>query len=67
MDVNTSTNSSTKRKPNWTEGELEALSQAVAENLDVIKGKFSPGLTNDMKNKTWVTITQRYVTCMLIY
>ncbi|CAC5383492.1 unnamed protein product [Mytilus coruscus] len=48
-----------KRKPNWTEAELDALSKGVAENINMVKGKFSPSVTNDFKNRCWATITQR--------
>ncbi|CAC5410616.1 unnamed protein product [Mytilus coruscus] len=47
-----------KRKPNWTEAELDALSKGVAENINMVKGKFSPSVTNDSKNRCWATITQ---------
>ncbi|XP_052075487.1 uncharacterized protein LOC127712938 [Mytilus californianus] len=48
-----------KRKPNWTEAELDALSKGVAENINMLKGKFSLSVTNDFKNRCWATITQR--------
>ncbi|XP_021341239.1 uncharacterized protein LOC110442115 [Mizuhopecten yessoensis] len=48
-----------KRKPNWSNDEMEALAQAVASNIKVVKGKFTPSLTNDMKNKCWLEITSR--------
>jgi hypothetical protein len=34
-----------KRKPNWSESELLALSDAVASNISIIRGQFGPGLT----------------------
>ena len=49
-----------RRKPNWTAAELEMLTQAVSENIGTLRGKFSMGLTNDVKNKCWVRITERY-------
>jgi hypothetical protein len=35
-----------KRKPNWSESELLALSDVVASNISVIRGQFGPGLGN---------------------
>lgn len=35
-----------KRKPNWSTEEVEALVQAVTENIKIIRGKFTPSLTN---------------------
>jgi hypothetical protein len=49
-----------RRKPNWTAAELEMLAQAVSENIGTLRAKFSMGLTNDIKNKCWVRITERY-------
>jgi hypothetical protein len=43
-----------------TAAELEMLAQAVSENIGTIRAKFSMGLTNDIKNKCWVRITERY-------
>ena len=40
-----------RRKPNWTAAELEMLAQAVSENIGTLRGKFSMGLTNDIKNR----------------
>ena len=41
---------SARRKPNWTAAKLEMLAQAVSENSSTLRGKFSMGLTNDIKN-----------------
>ncbi|XP_061186207.1 uncharacterized protein LOC133194220 [Saccostrea echinata] len=51
--------SNSKRKPNWSGSEIEALAQAVAENIRTVKGKFTPALTQDVKNKCWNAITER--------
>jgi hypothetical protein len=48
-----------KRKPNWSNDELDAPAQAASENLLTIKGKFSPGLSNAQKMKCWESITER--------
>ena len=39
-----------KRKPNWSESELLALSDAVESNISIIHGQFGPGLTARDKN-----------------
>jgi hypothetical protein len=49
-----------RRKPNWTAAELEMVAQAVSENIGTLRAKFSMSLTNDIKNKCWVRITERY-------
>ncbi|XP_022305017.2 uncharacterized protein LOC111112026 [Crassostrea virginica] len=51
--------SSSKRKPNWSGAEIEALAQAVLENIRTVKGKFTPALTQETKNKCWIAITER--------
>ena len=53
--------SSSKRKPNWSGAEIEAFAQAVSENIRTVKGKFTPALTQETKNKCWIAITERYV------
>ncbi|VDI33278.1 Hypothetical predicted protein [Mytilus galloprovincialis] len=46
-----------KRKPNWTECELYTLTDGIATNIRLIKGKFSMTVTNDAKNKCYAEIT----------
>jgi hypothetical protein len=48
-----------KRKPNWSESELLALSDAVASNISVIRGQFGPGLTARDKNSCWAEVAER--------
>ncbi len=47
------------RGANWTDEEISVLVDEVSARIDVIKGKFSPTLTNDMKNKAWGEIVAR--------
>ena len=49
----------TKRKPNWSERELQALSDKVLENLAIIKGQFGPSLTSRDKLAVWEKIAER--------
>ncbi|XP_061196792.1 uncharacterized protein LOC133205066 [Saccostrea echinata] len=46
-----------KRKPNWTNAEIEVLVQAVTDNIKLVKGKFTPSITNEVKNRCWAEIT----------
>uniref|UniRef100_A0A8W8MHJ5 Myb/SANT-like DNA-binding domain-containing protein n=1 Tax=Magallana gigas TaxID=29159 RepID=A0A8W8MHJ5_MAGGI len=46
-----------KRKPNWSNEEIEVLVQGVTDNIRLIKGKFTPSITNEAKNRCWVEIT----------
>jgi hypothetical protein len=48
-----------KRKPNWSERELLALSDVVASNISVIHGQFGPGLTIRDKNTCWAEVAER--------
>ena len=48
-----------KRKPNWSESELLALSDVVASNISVIRGQFGPGLTIRDKNTCWAEVAER--------
>ncbi|CAC5385074.1 unnamed protein product [Mytilus coruscus] len=48
-----------KRKPNWTESELNALTDGISANISLLKGKFSLSVTNEAKNKCWAGITER--------
>jgi hypothetical protein len=48
-----------KRKPNWSESELLALSDAVASNISIIRGQFGPGLTGRNKNMCWAEVAER--------
>ena len=48
-----------KRKPNWSESELLALSDAVASNISIIRGQFGPGLTVRGKDTYWVEVAER--------
>ena len=50
-----------KRKPNWTESELNALTDGIATNIRLIKGKFSMTVSNDAKTKCYAEITDRYM------
>ena len=45
-----------KRKPNWSEGELLALSDEVASNISIISGQFGPGLTARYKIHVWAKL-----------
>ena len=48
-----------KRKPNWSESELLALSDVVASNIAIIRGQFGPGLTIRDKNMCWAEVAER--------
>ncbi|XP_052677538.1 uncharacterized protein LOC128158646 [Crassostrea angulata] len=48
-----------KRKPNWSNEEIEVLVQGVTDNIRLIKGKFTPSITNEAKNRCWVEITSQ--------
>ncbi|CAC5376995.1 unnamed protein product [Mytilus coruscus] len=48
-----------KKKPNWTESELNALTDGISANISLLKGKFSLSVTNEAKNKCWAGITER--------
>ncbi|XP_076075836.1 uncharacterized protein LOC143046563 [Mytilus galloprovincialis] len=48
-----------KRKPNWSESELLALSATVNANINVIRGQFGPSLTVHDKTKTWAQVAER--------
>ena len=48
-----------KRKLNWSESELLALSDEVATNISVIRGQFGPGLTARDKNTCWAEVAER--------
>ena len=48
-----------KRKPNWSESELLALSDVVSSNISVIRGQFGPGLTIRDKNTCWAEVAER--------
>lgn len=50
-----------KRKPNWSNEEIEVLVQGVTDNIRLIKGKFTPSITNEAKNRCWVEITSQWV------
>lgn len=50
-----------KRKPNWSNEEIEVLVQCVTDNIRLIKGKFTPSITNEAKNRCWVEITSQEV------
>lgn len=47
------------RKPNWSEGEMCVLADACLSFNQIIRGKFSPSLTSEMKKKAWETITDK--------
>ncbi|XP_056002673.1 uncharacterized protein LOC130049268 [Ostrea edulis] len=59
FSVSSVNNNMSKRKPNWSVAEIEALVGAVTENIRVVKGKFTPSLTNEVKNRQWMAITER--------
>ncbi|CAG2256119.1 unnamed protein product [Mytilus edulis] len=48
----------TKRKPNWSESELFALSATVNTNIDIIRGQFGPSLTSHDKTRTWTQVAE---------
>ena len=48
-----------KRKPNWSESELLALSDAEASNMSIIRGQFGLGLTARDKNTCWAEVAER--------
>ena len=48
-----------KRKPNWSESELLALSDAVASNISIIRGQFGPGLTVRDNHTCWAEVAER--------
>ncbi|CAC5412864.1 unnamed protein product [Mytilus coruscus] len=48
-----------KRKPNWTVAELDALSKGVAENINMLKGKFLHQLPMTLKTDVGQTYKPR--------
>lgn len=54
--VNSSTNK--KRKPNWTEDEMQILSSSIRENEEILFGKFSSTVTAEKKKAVWENITK---------
>ncbi|XP_062617399.1 myb-related transcription factor, partner of profilin-like [Saccostrea cucullata] len=42
-----------RRRPNWSEGELVALAEAVVPRAHYLKGKLSPSLTAERKQGLW--------------
>lgn len=54
--VNFSTNK--KRKPNWTEDEMQILSSSIRENEEILFGKFSSTVTAEKKKAVWENITK---------
>ena len=48
-------------KKNWTAEETAMLVSLFEEHKDVLKGKFSPSLTNADKISTWDFIVARFV------
>ena len=49
---------SKKRKPNWSERELTFLAEATAPIINLLKAKFSPSLTSEMKQELWKEIAE---------
>jgi hypothetical protein len=48
-----------KRKPNWSSEESLALTNLVEEYRGIVRGKLSPHLTSQMKNKAWEEIAAK--------
>lgn len=45
-----------RRKRNWTEEECLVLAEGIGDRKRIIKGKFGPGNTSDMKKQAWAEI-----------
>lgn len=44
-----SSSTNKKRKPNWTEDEMQILSSSIRENEEILFGKFSSTVTAEKK------------------
>lgn len=50
---------SKKRKPNFTNEEVEAITKGYADHKGIIEGKFSAGITNCKKTLAWKLICDK--------
>ena len=48
-----------KRRANFSKEEVEILTEEVTSNSDVLFGKFSNSITNQMKLDIWKNITEK--------
>ena len=47
-----------ERKRNFTAEEVQVIMQEAGNNTTVLKGRFNPGITSEVKEKVWVSITK---------
>nr|XP_022300425.1 uncharacterized protein LOC111108680 [Crassostrea virginica] len=48
-----------KRKPNWSEEELQMMASGIRENREILFGKFSPSVTSEKRRAVWNEITKQ--------
>lgn len=48
-----------KRKPNWSDEELQIMASCVRENREILFGKFSPSVTSEKRKAVWNDITRQ--------
>ncbi|XP_048589691.1 myb/SANT-like DNA-binding domain-containing protein 4 isoform X2 [Nematostella vectensis] len=48
-----------KRKPNFSQRELNVITESVETKKDILQSKFTNNLTNQMKQKVWLDITAK--------
>ena len=46
-----------ERKRNFSAEEVQVIMQEAGNNTTVLKGRFNPGITSEVKEKVWVSIT----------
>ncbi|XP_022296531.2 uncharacterized protein LOC111106235 [Crassostrea virginica] len=54
------------RKLNWTQSEINTLVDAVSDRISIIRGKFSPYLTTERKNRAWEEVMESVNACSSI-
>ena len=47
------------RKLNWSHSEINAVVEADSDRINIIRGKFSPYLTTERKNRTWEDVMEK--------
>ena len=47
-----------ERKRNFTAEEVQVIMQEAGNNTTVLKGRINPGITSEVKEKVWVSITK---------
>ena len=47
-----------ERRRNFTAEEVQVIMQEAGKNTTVIKGRFTPTITSEAKEKEWISITK---------